>query len=413
MKQILSCLYRGAGANFLAVFLSMALFSVNSFSSTLSSFEPDGSELYDDQETSFIDRSTDGFKWDAYDGGSSFAPSWGYLEIDKTQGALDSSSSLKLTVTGGRTNPYQKPEQTCGSKITTLSEAMLNPEDICDSAGGGFNYWFKNDDRSEGIPNAQGANRLSFYTKIPEGHVVKRHHSGEPENYTLHFGTYTRDPSKSYDSSSNLGNHFYHWININGSNKYWTKIIIDEHPQHEVGHSGEDPGDNPTAPSFNYIEGLTRFYFKSKEQIFQNPWSVSIDEFKIYYDPRPMPPKIATIAITQVGEQDFEIAFASTDEGSGSAYVNSYEIRYSNDPINDTNYNDAQIVSGGPAVTGDYERYVHAEAYDLDLSGSTVYFAIRQLDENTNSTAYAEYESRLLGSPPNSPSNLEVLFQEN
>lgn len=386
---------------------TLLLLTTYSLAASLASFEPDGNEFYSGPSDYFIERKSDGFKWDAYDGGSSFAPSWGYLEIDSTQGALGTSNSLKLTVTGGRTNPYQKPEETCGSKISSLYEAITSPNNTCSSKGGGFNYWFLNSDRSKGIPGVKGANRISFYTKIPEGYKVKRHHSGEPENYILHFGTYTRDPSKNYSPSDNLGRHFYHWININGSSKYWTKVIIDEHPQHEVGRSGEDPGDNPTGSGFNYIEGMTRFYFKTKQHLLQNPWSVWVDEFDIYYDPRPMPPKIATIAITQTADHDFEIAFASTDEGSGSGYVNTYEIRYSTSPINDSNFYDAKEVSGSPTITGDYERYAHCVARGLSLSDNgTVYFAIRQLDENSSSIAYAEYDFQAHNNPPPNPQQM-------
>jgi len=38
-------------------------------------------------------------------------------------------------------------------------------------------------------------------------------------------------------------------------------------------------------------------------------------------------------------------------------------------PINAANYAGATIVSGSPAVTGDYERYAHCNAYGLNLNG--------------------------------------------
>lgn len=378
--------------SFFVVFVITSLIAVPSLADKLASFEPDACEFHAGPGADFVDRNCDNFQWDAYDGGNSYGPSWGYLGIDGNTGALGSSSSLKLTVTGGRSNPYQTPVETCGSEISSLQEAIDNPENICSTQAGGFNYWFLNSDRTQGMPHVAGANRISFYAKIPSQFIRKLHNSGEPENYTMHFGTYTRDPSVSYPPGANLGRHFYHWMNFKGTGEFWTKIIIDEHPQHEVGVGGEDPGDNPTS-GFNYIEGLTRFYFKNKSYLINNTWSLWIDEFDVYHDPRPMPPKIATIAITQIATTDFEVDFASVDEGGGDSNVNTYEVRYSTSPIVDANYDQAEVVSGSPAITGDWERYAHAEAYGLNISGANViYFAIKQLDENSDSIAYAEYQ---------------------
>ncbi|MDA3798504.1 MAG: hypothetical protein PF692_05420 [Kiritimatiellae bacterium] len=204
-----------------------------------------------------------------------------------------------------------------------------------------------------------------------------------------------------------MGRHFYHWLNFRGAGNYWTKVIIDTHPQHEVSKT-EDPGDNPTMPDHNYIEGLTRFYFKITANSLNNPWSVWIDEIDIYHDPRPMPPKIASVAITHLGANDFEIDFASVDRGDGDEYVNRYEVRYSTTPINSANYSSAKNVSGSPAITGDWERYAHCEAYDLAIDGADiVYFAIRQLYENTEEIAFVQYE---MGSVlPQPADNLMIL----
>lgn len=373
--------------------IPIMLVTTLTYADTMSTFNSDGQEIYASESSRTVSRKSDNYYWYAYDGGKSYAPEWGYVEIDPTTGAKGSDGSLKYTATGGRSNPHEYPEETCGGEILTKQDALDNPQNICTEAGGGFNYYFLNEDRTKGIPEVAGKNRISFYVKLPKEFTRYLHHSGEPENYTINFGTYTRDPNGSYDSGANLGRHFYHWMNFKGTGDYWTKVIIDEHPQHEVGGSS-DPGSKPTESSgYGYIAGLTRFYFKiAAKHLLPNPWAVWIDEFETYHDPRPMPPKIATITLTQVGSDDFEIDFASIDEGGGSEYVNSFEIRYSSNPINDANFYDAEIVSGSPAITGDYERYAHAEAYDLNINGNTVYFAIRQTDENTNAIAYAEYD---------------------
>jgi len=355
----------------------------------------DGSDfIYSSTSAADITRNDDGYRFIAFEGGDSYAPEWGFIEIDTTDGALETSSSLKYTVTGGRTNPEIEPATTSGSQVLHKQDYIDNPSKLASEPAGGFYVYKLNDDRANGIPEVSGANRISFYTKLPSNFNTLYHYSGVPKNYNIHFGTYTRDPDGSYGISSNLGRHFYHWFNLQGQGNYWTKIIIDQHPQHEVSQSG-DPIDNPTLDSgFNYIEGLTRWYFKIKANLIQPPWTMQMDELTYYNDSRPMPPKIASIAITQASATTFIVNFASTDEGAGEGFVNRYEIRVSTSPIDSNNFYSTPIAVAD-AFTGDYERYIHAEVTGLDLTGiDTVYFAIRQTDENTSDIAYAEYELR-------------------
>jgi len=346
-------------------------------------FDLGGTEIANTPTERDITRTVDTALFFQNSSGKSFAPSWGYVEIDTTKGAVGTSRSLKATVTGGRTNPYQTPAETAGSDLDTKQEAIDNPS-----------WWFKNDNRAVGITGARGMNRISFYAMLPTNHVIERHHSGEPENYTMHFGTYTRDIDGSWHSGSSPGNHYYHWLNFTGTGNSWTKVIIDEHPQHEVGVSGVDPGDNPTLPSHNYLEGFTRFYFKTKTYHDICPWSMWYDELRMYNDARPMPPKVATICLTPISDSEFEICFASVDEGGGAGFFHTYEVKYSYSPIDGTNYYTTAITcSGSPTVSGDWERYCQLRSTGMDNAGkSIVYFAIRQTDENDTDIAFAEYE---------------------
>lgn len=365
---------------------------------SLGSFEPGGDESWGGSSDYRVLRASDSFQWYQYQGGKSYAPTYGYCKIDETQGAKESTACFEIVVTGGRTNPFYYPEEIAGTVITTEQDAIDNPGNIAGEPAGGFNTYLLNEDRSKQMSVPADANRFSFYTKLPVGFERSLHHSGEPENYTMNFGTYTRDPDGSYGSGSNMGRHFYHWMNFKGNGEYWTKVIIDDHPQHEVGGS-TDPGVNPTSgDGFPYMSGLTRIYYKSTANLIQPPYSVYVDQAEVYNDPRPMPQKIATICLTPHSLVDFDIDFVSEDQGAGDSFVHTFEVRYSTNPIDETNFYDLPIAGAPDGVngfTGDWERYCHFELRGMDISGAdVVYFAIRQLDENSTLIAYAEYEWR-------------------
>ncbi len=98
-------------------------------------------------------------------------------------------------------------------------------------------------------------NRLAFWLK-PSISRVRRADGGA----TLEFGTYIHTVTPT--GPNDQGVHYYHLLDPNLYDGKWHLLIINRHPQHQV---GQDPNtnwpDNPTAP-VNYFDGLGRFYLE-------------------------------------------------------------------------------------------------------------------------------------------------------
>lgn len=125
-------------------------------------------------------------------------------------------------------------------------------------------------------------NRLSFWIKLPATAVG--HSTLGQANFNV--GTYVktvRDSNPRSDESG--GNHYYHAVNIFAVGE-WTQVILNMHPDHCRGESGnEDPGDlpHPTGENrFNYFDALTRFYIEENSPPASYPASYLLDEFKFY-----------------------------------------------------------------------------------------------------------------------------------
>jgi hypothetical protein len=96
-------------------------------------------------------------------------------------------------------------------------------------------------------------NRLSFWVKTSATYA-RRPDGGA----FIELGTYIRNHND--PDQGNQGRHFYHQIDPNLYANRWTLVVLNQHPQHEVGTSG-NPGDNPTKATVNYYDGLTRWYW--------------------------------------------------------------------------------------------------------------------------------------------------------
>lgn len=222
------------------------------------------------------------------------------------------------------------------------------------------------------IPQAYGMNRMSFMIKIPDGYPLA-------STYQLHVGTYSKDPV--VNDQGSMGIHYYHWANFPGS-PYWTKIICNTHPQHQVGHSGEDPGDNPTnTAGWNYYDGLNRFYIDMvRESSIPLPWTGYVDEFIFYNASEPEDDvNISTISCSYLGGGHFYLGWQG--DQAYTATKHQYEIRWSLSPITNNNYNNATIVPGSPfGGAANPTNFIGAN-FMIEAHDNTVYyFAIKDID---------------------------------
>lgn len=273
-----------------------------------------------------------------------------------------------------------------------------------------------NEDRYKTLSAPVGHNRMAMYVTIPYG---------KGSDHTFHIGTYSKNPA-SASSTSTLGNHWYHYYLLRGSKgNYWTKMYMDEHPQHEVG-SKEPPPINPTSESgFNYFDGLSRLYLQMRYGPFESNWpgpyTMYVDEIEFYTETRPENDySIASSAITYHGNGEFDIDWMSFS--NYDTHNNTFEIRYSSAPINTvSDYNNAQLIPGSPASGWGQENLGRTRNYyranftisNLDENKS-VYFAIKDLySSHPKELKRLSYSVKgkvpvVLSSPPSSPSGLSI-----
>lgn len=230
------------------------------------------------------------------------------------------------------------------------------------------------------IPQAKGADRLSFYIKLPEGYPLGN-------DYNFHVGTYTKDPING--DPYQAGSHYYHYFNIPGTGM-WTKIVCNQHPTHRTGVSG-DPGNNPTAPSWDYFDGLTRFYLDMQpESPIALPWTGYIDEFKFYSISEPENDEtVNSISCSYFGMGHFQIGWHS----DGLPYNNhKFEVRYSTSPITNANYSSATVCPNSPyTLAPNAYHWIKAE-FTISVKESTrYYFAIKDIDSDLPYVSKIDY----------------------
>lgn len=143
-----------------------------------------------------------------------------------------------------------------------------------------------NDKITDMMPEAKGANRMSFYVRFPEGFPIQP----LPYRYdTWQLGTYIHDPDDWYDTheatfEDDHGiHHYYHRLTIEQVGDGWVKYIVTTHPD-QANYSGS------TVPPdiAHYFNEFGRFYFQFGAAAGgpepPRPFSIWIDEIKFYYD---------------------------------------------------------------------------------------------------------------------------------
>ncbi len=155
------------------------------------------------------------------------------------------------------------------------------------SSSNNAEIYFRSDDKTtDRMPEAQGANRMSFYVRFPKGFPIQP----KPFRYcTWQLGTYIHDSDDWFDthpasSESDHGiHHYYHRLTIERAGEGWVKYIINTHPD-QANYSGKTvPPDMPY-----YYNNFGRFYFHFGTEAGgpepSRPFSIWIDEIKFYYD---------------------------------------------------------------------------------------------------------------------------------
>ena len=148
--------------------------------------------------------------------------------------------------------------------------------------------YFRSDDKTrDHMPEAAGANRMSFYVRFPEGFPIQT----QPFRYdTWQLGTFIHDPDDWNDthratSESDHGiHHYYHRFTIEKVGNGWVKYIINTHPD-QANYSGSTV---PADRGSEYFDNFGRFYFHFGPEAGGpdpgRPFTIWIDEIKFYHD---------------------------------------------------------------------------------------------------------------------------------
>jgi hypothetical protein len=154
-----------------------------------------------------------------------------------------------------------------------------------------FNPYNADDTRGFARELAADAARWRFNTYNRMSFWIKRRPSASPlgtgGRTNVEFGTYVKrvaNPDRRSDEAG--GNHCYHMINLPNDGN-WIYVIINMHPAHRRGDSGnDDPGDlpHPTGePEYNYFDALTRFYIDDTNS--PSTGTFQVDDFRFYREP--------------------------------------------------------------------------------------------------------------------------------
>jgi hypothetical protein len=121
-------------------------------------------------------------------------------------------------------------------------------------------------------------NRLRFRIKLPPG--LKLESNGE---HNFEFGTFLRCSTCNNAESNNW--HFYHLFNFESTGE-WEQVIVDAHPNHQRGESGNaEQGVQNPEPGYTYFDLMTRFYLDFPYTL--PAGNILMDGFEFYQETRP------------------------------------------------------------------------------------------------------------------------------
>jgi hypothetical protein len=208
----------------------------------------------------------------------------------------------------------------------------------------------------------------------------------------VQIGTYVKTDD---GQPANQGAHYYHHID---PNIYVGKVVyvdINRTPTHQV---GQDPSinwpENPTAPGFNYFDGLTRWYFDTQD----GNWSGIVCEF-------------GPITFTKIlGEPDQQV-YSVTYQYTGSRYEvtwggpkNSslqFDIAYSTQSMNGAGFSSGTAAGTVSATGNDYTNVIWASP-NMQEAAAGLYVAIRPQGQTSFTEVFIPNSSGA-PSPPSPP----------
>ncbi|WDN87095.1 hypothetical protein BuS5_00063 [Desulfosarcina sp. BuS5] len=274
-------------------------------------------------------------------------------------------------------------------------------------------YFRSNDKITDHMPEAENANRMSFYVRFPEGFPIQP----LPFRYdTWQLGTFIHDPDNWDDTHSATSeddhgiHHYYSRLTIEQVGDGWVKYIVNTHPD-QANYSGSTvPPDIPY-----YFDNFGRFCFHFGPEAGGpnpgRPFTIWIDEIKFYYDDGSVGGQIHNGGQDDAG---FDGQFFADTTGqdnippgdvtafnavSGNSQV---ALSWTNPADTDfegvmircgtddypANYQEGTLVCDQIGQPGSSDAFVHSDGVQ---NGTTYYYSAFTYDDNSNysSTAHA------------------------
>ena len=274
-------------------------------------------------------------------------------------------------------------------------------------------YFRSNDKITDHMPEAENANRMSFYVRFPEGFPIQP----LPFRYdTWQLGTFIHDPDNWDDTHSATSeddhgrHHYYSRLTIEQVGDGWVKYIVNTHPD-QANYSGSTvPPDIPY-----YFDNFGRFYFQFGPGAGGpnpgSPFTIWIDEIKFYYDDGSVGGQIHNGGQDDAGFDGQFFADTTGQDNIPPGDVTAFNavpgnsqvaLSWTNPADTDfkgvmircgtddypANYQEGTLVRNQIGQPGSSDAFVHSDGVQ---NGTTYYYSAFTYDDNSNysSTAHA------------------------
>ncbi|MDB5046946.1 MAG: hypothetical protein JWO30_17 [Fibrobacteres bacterium] len=221
-------------------------------------------------------------------------------------------------------------------------------------------------------------NRMEFWFKVPA--------NGTPAptdgNQTYQLGTYVkRVANADMYSDETGGTHYYHHFNA-PNNNHWTKVVMNNHPNHQRGGSGSTEWgvlNHPTGEAnYNYFDALTRWYINDPYgRTASFPMAYKLDDVRFYRETRNENDSLYTISASY--EPATHKTFISVNMWKRNVFP-IHEFRFSRNDILTNGWASATQCPNGritPPGDGGYNTVVYQSSGMTFNVGETIYFAVK------------------------------------
>lgn len=353
----------------------------------------------------------DGFKfYPYYNGRNSDHMGWlQYGYIDSSSEFSVNGTSLRIHLTGGMYKDAAGNLQSDGTPLRSKGE-FFSDEDLGEQPllPGDIALYYKGPSSTSKIDEFAGKNRLTVWVLMPKNSV-------DINKYSTEFFSSPRKSFSFYPFiDTSKGAHYYHHVS-NIPMGGWTKIQFDASPTHKNSggenelHAFTEGGSEYAGSGTDYFSNIAAFNLRADFSKYLPANSAYyIDEVSTKYAPYENEETIRTLAIGYSPDSsEFDISLE--DKYRCLDCSAKYEVRYSFEPIDNSNFDSAFK----PSFVTNFDRrksnsegliYKPNNGYNLLWAslrlrnehlvhlteGKTVFFAVRDVSERNDGHFYEE-----------------------